>query len=519
MNKNSLLAIILSFLFLVFWWGVVYKPAPNYPKSAPPATSSQTELAKTSAEPAKDIPLTEPELNRQNTKFKDISINADNARIVISAEDSGIKTFIPAVKNQFNLVANDINIFSTDGIVDKITTKEREVKIQQRSKNILIEKIYNFQLSSNRRQNVQIRFVNTGPDAAKIGPIYLTKGINTDEKDPRENLALTRVNALIDTGSGYLIKLKNGSFPLANYRWVAVNNRYFTLTFIPEDGANEFLINIEQPNKKAPPVVYLTTQKPLPPGQTLKLKFNFYFGPKIYTQLKGQGDHLEKVVDFGLFGFLGKWSLWLLNGIYHLVGNYGWTIVLFTIILQILVLPLTKKSLQATLAMKAIQPQMQLIQKQYRNDPKRLNTELMNLYRQHNINPLGGCLPMLLQLPIFWALFTTLRNAYELRGAHWILWIKDLSAHDPYYILPIFMGLLMLVQQLSAGAAADPTQKQMAYLMPILFTFLFAKFPSGLVLYWTVNSLLTLILQLILTRKKAPEVVAVISQEEKNGRN
>lgn len=492
MDKNSILAVVLSLLFLIFWWGVVYKPTPNYPKLSEQPVSSP-----------KINPTPSPEITEKPVSIKklnDITWTGDSARIIISAEDGGIKSFVPTIKKQFDLVANGINIFSSEGLVDKITTINHIFKIQQKTPGFQIQKEYNFQ-SLSGLQTVRFQITNTGNTIRKPGPIYLAMGINTDEKDQRENIAITRVNALLDSPEGYLIKLKPGTYPLSNYRWIAVNNRYFTLTFIPRENQNQFFLNLEQKDKKTPPVVYLTTQKDLLPGQSVSFTVDFYFGPKIYSHLKKQGNHLEKVVDFGLFSFLGKWALWLLNKIYGVIGNYGWAIVLFTIILQILVFPLTRKSLKATVAMKKIQPQLQLLQKQYRNDPQRLNAELLNLYRRHGINPLGGCLPMLLQLPIFWALFTTLRNAYELRGAHWIFWIKDLSTYDPYYILPILMGALMFIQQISAGATSDPTQKQMAFLMPVLFTFLFAKFPAGLVLYWTVNSLLTLILQFIIVRQ------------------
>jgi len=183
--------------------------------------------------------------------------------------------------------------------------------------------------------------------------------------------------------------------------------------------------------------------------------------------------------------------------------------VLLTIGLQIIVMPLTLKSFQASIAMKKLQPHIKELQTKYKGDAQRLNAEMMNLYKTQKVNPLGGCLPMILQLPIFWALFTTLRNAYELRGAPWLLWVTDLSAPDtlmkiaglPINILPLIMGVGMFVQQKMMGVSTDPAQEKMMYLMPVIFTFIFWNFPSGLVLYWLINNILSLAEQYYLLKK------------------
>jgi YidC/Oxa1 family membrane protein insertase len=230
----------------------------------------------------------------------------------------------------------------------------------------------------------------------------------------------------------------------------------------------------------------------LEPGQSKEYHTELYVGPKGYVHLKALGCHLEESVNFGIFGFLGKAVLRALFYFQHITGNYGWSIIIITTCLQIILFPLTIKSYRASAAMKQLQPQIKALQAKYKADPKRLNVEMMNLYKTSGTNPFGGCLPMVLQIPIFWALFTTLRNAFELRGAPFMFWIKDLSMHDPYYVLPILMGIGMLVQQKMTAAPADPAQAKMMMLMPIVFTVLFLHFPSGLVLYWFTNSLLTM---------------------------
>ena len=187
-----------------------------------------------------------------------------------------------------------------------------------------------------------------------------------------------------------------------------------------------------------------------------------------------------------------------LERINRTVGNWGWSIIVLTLALQVVLFPLTWKSLKAAAAMKNLQPEIAKLQKRYADDPQKLNAETMALYKTKGANPLGGCLPMLLQMPIFLALFNALRNSWELHGATWILWVQDLSAKDPYYVLPIVMGELMFLQSKLNPPAGDPTQQKMMMFMPLIFTFMFLNFPSGLVLYWLTNSLVSTVLQLSL---------------------
>ncbi|MFH1378934.1 MAG: YidC/Oxa1 family insertase periplasmic-domain containing protein, partial [bacterium] len=238
------------------------------------------------------------------------------------------------------------------------------------------------------------------------------------------------------------------------------------------------------------------------PGEEKTYTFKVYVGPKGYTHLKNLGFNLEESINFGLFSFLGKFVFNVLKYFYKITGNYGWSIVLLTMCLQVFFFPLSIKSFKASMAMKKLQPQIKIIQTKYKEDPKRLNVELMNLYKTSGTNPFGGCLPMLLQIPVFWALFTTLRNAFELRGAPFIFWITDLSMHDPFFVLPILMGAGMLLQQKLTAVSADPNQARMMMFMPVIFTFMFLKFPAGLVLYWFTNSLLTMTGQFIFMKRQ-----------------
>ncbi len=237
---------------------------------------------------------------------------------------------------------------------------------------------------------------------------------------------------------------------------------------------------------------------------------HIYLGPKEYERLKKTEKNLEETVEFGFFGSIGKGVLFILKFFYKITGNFGWSIVLLTMVLQVVLLPLTMKSFKSMQMLKKIQPQINTLRGKYKEDPKRLNIEMMNLYKTRRVNPFGGCLPMILQIPIFWALFTTLRNTVELRYAPFIFWIKDLSSYDPLYILPVLMGIGMFLQQ--KMTTADPQQAKMVVFMPVLFVVLFLKFPSGLVLYWFINNIFNLIMQLVIMKQNRKKEIIQVTE-------
>ena len=190
-----------------------------------------------------------------------------------------------------------------------------------------------------------------------------------------------------------------------------------------------------------------------------------------------------------------------LLAIYHFVGNWGWAIVILTIIIRIILFPLTLKGMLSMQKLKDLAPKIKEIQQKYKGDPQKLNAHMMQLYKKHGANPMGGCLPMLLQIPIFFAIYRVLLNAIELKGAPWILWITDLSQKDPYFVLPILMGITMFIhQKITPTTITDPMQKKIFTYLPIVFTFFFLTFPAGLTLYWFVNNILSIIQQLIVNK-------------------
>lgn len=346
---------------------------------------------------------------------------------------------------------------------------------------------------------LRLRLVNPGraPARAAGWTLSLGPGLGTVASERKENESVWRALGLLPAEGGLKGKLevfkKPGEHP-APYRWVGIDNRYFLAAVLPPA---EGLERIE--SSQPPRVTLRAKAAELPPGGERVLELPFYLGAKANNALTAYGAGLERSIDFGFFAQLGRLVVRALGKIHDRTGNWGWSIVILTLMLQVLLFPLTYKSLKATAAMKKVQPEMARIQQKWGKDPARMNQEMMELYKKSGANPLGGCLPMLLQMPIFIALFNALRNSWELHGAQWIGWIKDLSAHDPYYVLPILMGALMLLQQkMTPAATADPVQQKMMLWMPVIFTFMFMKFPAGLVLYWTTNSVVSALMQLAL---------------------
>jgi len=257
-------------------------------------------------------------------------------------------------------------------------------------------------------------------------------------------------------------------------------------------------------------------------GQAWEGQVTLYVGPKEYDRLANAG--LEETINFGGFPIPRKWGglpmdwlgvpiLRLMNWVYHYVGNYGIAIILITVISKALFYPLTVKSMRSMKAMQLLAPQVNALRSKYKSDPQRLQQETLELYRKHRVNPMGGCLPMVAQIPIFYALYLALSVSVDLQGAPFLcfgrvfgvhLWICDLASQDPTYILPILMGVTMFVQQKMTPAAGDPRQAKMMLVMPFVFTFMFLNLPSGLVLYWTVSNILQILQQWYMDRSKRP---------------
>ncbi|MGG7072981.1 membrane protein insertase YidC [Campylobacter sp. 9BO] len=230
-------------------------------------------------------------------------------------------------------------------------------------------------------------------------------------------------------------------------------------------------------------------------------KASGYIGAKDNAALKAIDERLVDVIEYGWFSFIAKPMFKFLNFLHDHIGNWGWAIVVLTLVIRIILFPLTYKGMLSMNKLKELSPKMKELQVKYKGDPQKLNMHMMELYKKHGANPMGGCLPILMQIPIFFAIYRVLLNAIELKGAEWILWIKDLSVMDPYFILPVLMGVTMFLQQkLTPTTFTDPMQEKIMKYLPLIFTFFFVTFPAGLTLYWFVNNVCSVIQQIFVNK-------------------
>ncbi|HKN19466.1 MAG TPA: membrane protein insertase YidC [Dissulfurispiraceae bacterium] len=273
-------------------------------------------------------------------------------------------------------------------------------------------------------------------------------------------------------------------------KWIAQEDKYFFSSLIPKEPVEE--VRVWDQN------AYALVAAEFKGGTN---NYMLYAGPKENNRLQQYHVGLEYVIDFGFFSIIARPLFWVLKLFYKIFHNYGVAIVILTTIVRIPFIPLVSKGQQSMKKLQDIQPRMAEIKEKYKNDPQRMQREVMELYKKHKVNPMGGCLPMVLQIPVFFALYKVLLISIELRGAPFIFWIHDLSSKDPSYVLPVVMGITMVIQQKMTPSSMEPAQQKMMMIMPVVFTFMFLSFPSGLVLYWLVNNLLSIGQQFYTNRK------------------
>jgi len=345
-----------------------------------------------------------------------------------------------------------------------------------------------FQLA---RDNKPTEVQSWGAPTAYTGPVLY------DENDKYKKLDFGD----IDKGkTKFTDKADNG--------WVGMVEHYFVVAWLPSDAKKlprEFYVN------KLDNLYYVGVKVPMaavPPGGTGRIDVPLYAGPQEQDTLKSLANGLDLVVDYGIFTVIAAPLFWLLKWLHSLIGNWGWAIVAMTIIIKSAFYPLNHASARSMAKMKLVAPKMKALQEQYANDKQQLQMKMMELYKTEKINPLGGCLPILVQIPVFIALYWVLLGAVELRHAPWFGWIHDLSAPDPYFVLPVVYAVTAYLQvRLSPTPIQDPVQAKVMQIMPIAFSVLFLFFPAGLVLYWLINNAIQIFQQWhmnrLLTREAA----------------
>ncbi|MFC4930795.1 membrane protein insertase YidC [Massilia sp. GCM10023247] len=286
----------------------------------------------------------------------------------------------------------------------------------------------------------------------------------------------------------------------ANGGWVAISQHFFVSAFIPSENAPREIYT----KKLATNLYAIGTVQPLgtvAPGGTVSNTARLYSGPQDEKTLETITPGLELVKDYGMFAIIAKPLFWIMDQIHKVLGNWGWTIIAFTILIKLAFFPLSAAGYRSMAKMRLVTPKMQAIRERYKSDPVKMQQATMELYKAEKINPLGGCLPILVQMPVFLALYYVLQASVEMRGAPWIGWIQDLTQPDPFFILPVLYAISMFITQKLSPQPADPMQAKMMLFMPLAFSVMFVFFPAGLVLYWVVNNLVSIAQQYVITKR------------------
>ena len=282
--------------------------------------------------------------------------------------------------------------------------------------------------------------------------------------------------------------------------WVAWLQHYFVTAWIPQKGDNN-VVQTRKDNQGNYIIGFTGPTLTVEPGKTAETSATLYAGPKSQGVLKELSPGLELTVDYGILWFIAQPIFWLLQHIHSIVGNWGWSIIFLTMLIKGIFFPLSAASYKSMARMRAVAPKLAALKEQFGDDRQKMSQAMMELYKKEKINPLGGCLPILVQMPVFLSLYWVLLESVEMRQAPFMLWITDLSIKDPFFILPIIMGATMFIQQQLNPTPPDPMQAKVMKMMPIIFTFFFLWFPAGLVLYWVVNNCLSIAQQWYITRK------------------
>lgn len=511
-EKRTLIAVVLSLLILIGWQYFLSGPAPQPEKQveAPvkqekPETPGEKKSPAHEAAPAQSIIA--------SSDVKDVKVETEFYTAVLTSKGGTIKRFdlkkykdkdgigIPMLHSRtvqqplsLGISTDDFTLsnvnYNTKGTDLNLKDSQTEsITFEYASPQYTIKRTYTF-YANKYKFDIKDEVAGLAEYWIALGPdfgVYDTKG-----DAPHIGPVLLKDTDRIELTAKKLDEPKPYK---EGVRWIAQEDKYFFASLTPS----------------------------IPSGQTLEAKawkvkdsaslafkaksgvnnFIIYAGPKEYERLKELGVGLEHVIDFGFFSILARPIFWALKFLYKYIGNYGLAIILITIITRVPFVPIITRGQKSMKKMQELQPKMNELREKYKKDPQRLQKEMMEMYKKYKVNPMGGCLPMLLQIPVFFALYKVLMIAIELRGAPFMLWITDLSAKDPYYIFPIVMGATMVIQQRMTPTSLDPKQNKIMMLMPVIFTFMFLNFASGLVLYWLVNNLLSIAQQIYINKKSS----------------
>ncbi len=329
------------------------------------------------------------------------------------------------------------------------------------------------------------------PDVPKAG--FMSRSYDNEEFYLRHDNTKTR--SIVTRQEGLTLSEKNITL-------VALSSHYFALAIVDN---SDILPRFETiVPVAATTIIGRIVHQPVNKTDLFTVKYTGFAGPKLFSLLDEADPNLTSVINYGMFSVIAAPLLWLMKFLFSIFGNYGVAIIVMTLIVRLIVLPINVYSFRSMKAMQKIQPLMAAVRERYKNDPTTMNQEVMKLMKEHKANPMGGCLPMLLQLPVFFALYQVLGQSIELYRAPFIFWIHDLSAKDPYFVLPVLMGITMFVNQKMTPTAMDPQQAKVLMWMPLIFSFFMISLPSGLTLYIFISTLFGIVQQYVFMKERTP---------------
>lgn len=523
MEKRALIAVGLSIaVFYIF--SMLFAPTkkPSEPLIQTKTASVATAPAQTSAQPTilQNQPSTTPQLSPATVLQKDIRIETDLYSAVFSSRGASLKSMTLNKYREVNTplsmhvtLGNDadpnLNSFSTrasgivlpDGIVfiadaENISVNKGEEKKLTfnyiSGQGFTIRKTYTFAADSYGIKLATEVFNNSSAPLVTSVQHVMTYPAEPKVKDNRFDTAGSYIFSDNSLQSDKIKDVATASKRYdTNIQWAGFADKYFLNTIL-SDKNSIASVELKKSASGFFESVISSPQFTVNPGQSTIISHNLFVGPKDIDILKAQGNKLEESLDLGWFTVIANPLLYTLKYFYKYVGNYGVAIIIITIILKVLFFPLTHKSYKSMKGMQKIQPEMTKLREKYKDDRDAMNKAVMELYREHKVNPMGGCLPMVVQIPVFFALYKSLMFSIELRHAPFYFWITDLADKDPYYVTPVIMGVTMFIQQKMTPSNMEPMQQKMMLALPVVFTFMFLSFPSGLVLYWLLNNVLTI---------------------------
>lgn len=536
MDKNFFIALAVS-LLLYMGYTFVF---PNKEQPVPqPQTAavSQTTNQVVQASGAVSVTPIKTKIVTPEEKEELYTIENKEADIVFSTKGAAIKSFIfkdiiapvdltPYKGQGFFATLPEVNF-------ERVDDKNADIAFKAViTSGLELYKTFTF-AKDDGINNMSLKIVNKNKTGLDISDLFINlgPGLATVASEESENPANWRAICLVQeegkkkpTLNDITEKMVTNPSKLEeacrDWKWAGIDNRYFLVAVVPQDWtpkadqlkfSKKFVYNKDSffglfgQKPVMGPELDIKLPSLIPASGEVVYSADFYFGPKDYDTLLELPFDLERSIQFGFFGQFGKWARNLLVWLYGMTHNYGWAIVIMTVLIQIVLFPLTYKQLKSSAVMQKVQPEMKRIQEKYKGDPATQQREMMALYKKYGANPLSGCLPLFIQLPIFLALFNALRTSWALHGAPFIWWIHDLSAKDPYYVLPIAMGIMMFIQQKITMPDIGKDNPSMAMMkwMPVMMTVIFLNFPAGLTLYWFISNCISFVINLVLKKRLA----------------